>query len=160
MKQRLARPDDFEHVYDLYMEEEANPYLTYDPMPKDAFKKIYDSVLLTNTLYVAELNSEILATYRLIPKTDRQAHTLYVGGFTIHSKFRGMGWGLKVLEQIKKAAHAEGKKRIELTVDIHNTSAIGLYEKAGFRVEGTLSKSYKLSSTNQYYDEYFMALIL
>jgi putative acetyltransferase len=160
MKQRLARPDDFEKVYDLYMEEEANPYLTYDSMPKDAFKTIYNSVLSTNTLYVVEVDSEILATYRLIPKTDRQAHTLYLGGFTIHSKFRGKGWGIKILEQIKKTAHGEGKIRIELTVDIHNTSAIGLYEKAGFRVEGTLSKSYKMSSTNQYYDEYLMAVIL
>jgi ribosomal protein S18 acetylase RimI-like enzyme len=160
MKHRLASPDDFGKVYDLHMEEEANPYLTYDPMPREAFKKIYDSVLLTNTLYLVEGDSDIIATYRLIPKTDRQAHTLYLGGFTISREFRGMGWGIKVLEEIKSMAVADRKKRIELTVDVHNTSAIGLYEKAGFRVEGTLAKSYRLSSTNQYYDEYLMAVIL
>ena len=160
MKHRLAGPDDFGKVYDLYMEEEANPYLTYDPMPKEAFKKIYDSVLPTDTLYVVYVNDDIIATYRLIPKTDRQAHTLYLGGFTIQREFRGMGWGIKVLEEIKSMAVADRKKRIELTVDVHNTSAIGLYEKAGFRVEGTLAKSYRMSSTNQYYDEYLMAVIL
>lgn len=160
MKHRLARSDDFGKVYDLYMEEEANPYLTYDPMPKEAFKKIYDSVMLTHTLYVVEVDTEIIATYRLIPKTDRQAHTLYLGGFTIQREFRGQGWGIKVLEEIKSMVMADRKKRIELTVDIHNTSAISLYEKAGFRVEGTLAKSYRLSTTNQYYDEYLMAVLL
>ena len=160
MKQRLARPEDFEIVYDLYMEKEANPFLTYDPMTKESFKRIYDSVLSTHTLFVVEVDSEVIATFRLIPKTDRQAHTLYLGGFTILQKLRGMGWGIRILDQIKKTANSEGKRRIELTVDIHNTSAISLYEKAGFRVEGTLAKSYKLSMTNQYYDEYIMALIL
>ena len=160
MKLRLADIRDYDKIYEMYMEEEANPFLTYDPMPKEAFKRIYDSLLLTNTLFVVDLDHEIMATYRLIPKTDRQAHTLYLGGFTIHGKFRGQGWGIKILDQIKKLARTEGKKRIELTVDIHNTPAIGLYEKAGFRVEGTMAKSYKLSSTNQFYDEYLMAVLL
>ena len=37
MIHRLADVKDFDHVYDLYMDDYANAYLTYDPMSKGAF---------------------------------------------------------------------------------------------------------------------------
>jgi len=65
-----------------------------------------------------------------------------------------------VLTAIKDHCRQIKKTRIELTVDVDNIAAIGLYKKAGFETEGTLRQSYKLSRTNQYYDEYLMAVIL
>ena len=160
MIHRLADVKDFDHVYDLYMDDYANAYLTYDPMSKGAFKPIYESVVNTKTLFVVEQNGEVIATYRLIPKTDRQQHTVYLGGFTIKDTSRGKGLGSKVLTAIKDHCRQIKKTRIELTVDVDNIAAIGLYKKAGFETEGTVRQSYKLSRTNQYYDEYLMAVIL
>lgn len=160
MFHRLASDRDFDSVYDLYMDEESNRYLTYDPMDKPAFKKIYNDLLKSKSLHVVEAGGEIVGVYRLIPKTDRQAHMIYLGGFTIKKELQGKGLGTQILAQIKNTAIQRNKTRIELTVDINNAAAIRSYKKIGFEIEGIVRKSYRLSSTNQYYDEYLMGLIL
>jgi RimJ/RimL family protein N-acetyltransferase len=156
---RPATEADFNAVYDLYMDETSNIYLTYDPMSKKDFLPIYHKVLATNTMYVAELDKEVIATYRLIPKTDRQAATIYLGGFSVKPSLKGKGIGTKILTHIKNEAAQQGKKRIELTVDIVNEPAINLYKKVGFETEGHIRMSYKRSDTGEYYDEYLMGLI-
>lgn len=160
MIHRLATLQDFESIYDLYMEESANPYLTYDSMDKQDFTVIYNQLLKIETLFVVENEGEIIATYRLIPKTDRQAHTVYLGSFTLKKNQQGKGFGKKILEHIKAQAMGQQKIRIELAVDINNVAAIALYKKSGFEVEGQVRKSYRLSTTNEYYDEYLMAVLL
>ncbi len=160
MIHRLASQQDFESIYDMYMEESANPYLTYDPMNKEDFKKIYTGLLKTETLFVAENEGTIISTYRLIPKTDRQAHTVYLGSFTIKKDFQGKGFGKRILEDVKAYASKQDKVRIELTVDVNNTAAIALYKKTGFDTEGRVRKSYTLAATNEFYDEYLMAVLL
>ena len=160
MVHRLAINKDFNAVYDLYMDEYANAYLTYDPMSREEFKPIFESLLESEALYVVEENNEVMATYRLVPYTARQQHTVHLGGFTIRSGSQGKGIGAKILSDIKKNCEKENKIRIELTVDIDNMRAINLYKKMGFEIEGTVRKSYRLSRTNQFYDEYLMAVLL
>ena len=159
MIHRLAEEKDFSAVYGLYMDTTSNPYLTYDPMPEEDFRPVYNDLLRTGTLYVVEDEKEIISTYRLIPKTARQEHTLYLGSFTVKTSLQGKGFGSKILAQILNGAAAKGKIRVELTVDIHNAPAIALYKKCGFEIEGKVRKSYKLSSTNEYRDEYLMAWV-
>lgn len=160
MIHRLASPQDFPVVYDLYMEKSANPYLTYDPMSKEDFIILYNKLLETETVFVAENEDEIIATYRLISKTDRQSHTIYLGSFTIKNDWQGKGFGKNILDHIKVCAAEQQKVRIELTVDINNAAAIALYKRSGFEIEGVVKKSYRLSATNEYYDEYLMAALL
>lgn len=160
MIHRLASSNDFNAIYDLYMDEYANAYLTYDPMSKEEFKPIFELLLESNTLYVVELNKDVIATYRLVPYTARQQHTVHLGGFTIKNGSQGKGIGAQILSDIKKNCEKENKIRIELTVDVDNMRAINLYKKMGFEIEGTVRKSYRLSRTNQFYDEYLMAVLL
>jgi putative acetyltransferase len=157
---RLGAPEDMDAVYDLYMNEQSNPYLTYDHMDKEEFEKIYNDLLPMDTLYVAEIEGQVIGSYRLIPKTHRQADTVYLGGFVVDPSFKGQGVGSKMLNHIKETAIDEGKKRIELTVDVENEPAIHLYKKIGFLIEGRIRMSYKRSSTGKHYDEYLMGLIL
>ena len=160
MLHRLANTKDFNAVYDMYMDDYANAYLTYDPMSKETFQPIYESLLKTDTLYVVENDGEVMATYRLIPKTDRQQYTIYLGGITIKDTSRGKGFGSQILSSIQQRCHENNKVRIELTVDVDNMPAISLYKKMGFVIEGTVRKSYKRSSSNRFYDEYLMAYII
>jgi len=157
---RLAIEKDFHAVYDLYMDENSNRYLTYDPMERKEFEAIYNELLQTNTLYVVEIGDQIAATYRLIRKTNRESGTVYLGGFVVKDSFRGKGIGARVIEHIKETLGQNEIKRIELTVNIDNSAGIGFYKKHGFKVEGHIRKSYKLSSSANYYDEYLMAFIL
>jgi RimJ/RimL family protein N-acetyltransferase len=160
LEYRLATHSDFNSVYDLYMDRVSNPYLTYDHMTREEFESIYEELLDTKTLYIVESNQRVVASYRLTPKTDRQAHTIYLGGFVVSHSMKGKGIGTTILNHIKKSSVDDGKMRIELTVDINNENAINLYKKVGFIIEGRIRKSYRRSATNVYYDEYLMGLIL
>lgn len=160
MISRLAQISDFDFIYDIYMDSTANPYLTFDFMEREVFKKIYVQLLQTNTLFVAEENGERVGTYRLIPKENRQAHCLYLGSFGVKPSAKGKGYGYRILEEIKQTSKKQGYLRLELTVDIHNDGAIHVYKKAGFEIEGHIRKSYRLASTGQYYDEYLMGVLL
>ena len=156
---RKATPDDRIYIFDLYMNEKANPYLTYDPMPKEAFGTLYKELIASGTLYVASDGEKIVSTFRLISKSHRQSHVLYLGSFVTHVSLQGKGIGTKSLIYIREYAQANGFRRIELTVDLHNDPAIHLYKKAGFEIEGIVRKSYYLKSTGMYYDEYLMSLL-
>jgi len=156
----VATPDDFNDIYEMYMDKTSNKYLTYDPMSRESFQSIFNQLLQSGILFVAKENNEMVGTYQLISKTDRQAHVYYLGSFVVKNSMQGKGYGKEILSAIKKNAIEKGKKRIELTVDMNNLGAIALYEKMGFLVEGVVKKSYRLASTGEYYDEYLMALVI
>lgn len=157
---RLAESRDLQAVFDLYMDQSSNPYLTYDPMSYEAFSSLFTSILQEKNLFVAETDGEIVGTYRLIQKTHRQSHILYLGGFTVKTSMKGKGLGFEILKHIVNVAEAGSLKRIELTVDTENQAAISLYRKVGFQIEGKLKNNYRLLSTGKLYDEYVMALLL
>lgn len=160
MQHRLITQNDFEALYNLYMDESANAYLTYDPMPTEEFNVVFNELLATATVYAVEWNNEVVATYRLVNNKYRQSHIIYIGSFAVKSNMKGKGIGTNILRHIKQRALAIGKKRIELTVAINNNVAVQLYQKNGFEIEGILKKNYSLNSTGEYYDEYLMSLIL
>lgn len=160
MQHRLATPADFDFIYRVYMDEEGNKHLTYDPMGRQDFVAIYDDLLASGTLYVAEEEGRRIGTYRLIPKHYRQAHTVYLGSFGIDPGLKGRGYGTLLLEDIKEVVRRGGRSRIELTVDLDNEAALRLYQKAGFQTEGIIRNSYKLAATGRFYDEYLMAVLL
>lgn len=159
MQHRLVNAQDFGSIYSLYMDAYSNAFLTYDMMEEEDFYKIYLPLVQTKTVYAVEDNHHIVATYRLVPKTDRQAHILYLGSFAVVKDMQGQGSGSMILQQIKTEAVINNKFRIELSVNIDNAPAIRVYQKNGFVVEGKLRNNYRLSSTGKYYDEYLMAWI-
>lgn len=156
---RKASSADRRPVFEMYMDEKSNSYLTFDPMPEDAFEPLYESLLASGSLFVGTDADEIVATFRLIGKSHRQSHVLYLGSFVTRSSLQGKGIGSQSLKYIKEFALANGFRRIELTVDLHNEPAIHLYKKAGFEIEGIVRKSYRLASTGRFYDEYLMSLL-
>ena len=156
---RMASEADQKKIFELYMDEKANPFLTYDPMPEAAFTPLYIELLATKTLFVVLQDDVIAGTFRLIPKFYRQSHILYIGSFVIDPKMQGKGFGSKSMDFIKEYGRTNGFVRIELTVILHNEAAIHLYKKAGFGIEGIVRKNAFLQSTGAYYDEYLMAWI-
>jgi ribosomal protein S18 acetylase RimI-like enzyme len=160
LRYRFAGQQDLLALYDLYMEPSCNPFLTYDQMDVPSFEKIFADLLISNTLYVSEMEGQVVGSFRLIPKTYRQACTVYIGGFVVNPLLKGRGIGSAMMEYIKSDAAKNGYKRIELTVDLKNKAAIALYVKSGFEFEGRLRMSYQYNNEGPYYDEYLMGLIL
>ena len=51
-------------------------------------------------------------------------------------QFRGRGIGTNLIRSVLAASRTVGLHRVELTVRENNASAIGLYKKVGFEIEG------------------------
>jgi ribosomal protein S18 acetylase RimI-like enzyme len=58
--------------------------------------------------------------------------------------YRGQGLGTKLIQTAIEKAKNMGFLRIELEVFPHNTAGLALYEKVGFRHEGTRARAAKL----------------
>jgi RimJ/RimL family protein N-acetyltransferase len=79
-------------------------------------------------------------------------------GIGILAPYRGQGIGKKLLQTAIQKAEQKGLTRIELTVREKNKSAIALYEKFGFRIEGIHKNAVRIEGN--YEDHVFMALLL
>jgi putative acetyltransferase len=89
------------------------------------------------TAIVAVLDGNIVGSAGIGQQNGRRRH---VGGLgmCVHDDFHRRGIGTKLMAAlIDTADNWLDLKRLELTVYVDNTPAIGLYKKFGFEVEGT-----------------------
>jgi L-phenylalanine/L-methionine N-acetyltransferase len=87
---------------------------------------------------VAELNGQVVgsAGLHLAPQLRRR-HCAHLG-ISVDSKAQRQGVGLALMQALCDYADGWAQVlRIELTVFVDNLGAIALYERCGFRVEGT-----------------------
>jgi ribosomal protein S18 acetylase RimI-like enzyme len=78
----------------------------------------------------------------------------YLSNVSVYPEFRSSGIGTKLLSAIEEEAKSVGKKRIVLHAETHNTRAISLYERLGYKIE---SKSPSLKIKNRLYESLKMA---
>jgi ribosomal protein S18 acetylase RimI-like enzyme len=88
---------------------------------------------------------------------NRIKHSAYIV-IGVLKDYRGRKIGTRLLEELDNWARDNGVSRLELTVMVHNESAIGLYQKMGFKIEGLKEKS--LVVDGNFVDEYYMAKII
>lgn len=69
--------------------------------------------------------------------TKPQKDELYVSFFAINKRFRGKGYGRKVLDEVMKIAKFENKSTVKLYVSQTNEIAIHLYQRYGFKIHNT-----------------------
>lgn len=74
-------------------------------------------------------------------------------GMGLLPKYRGQGWGTKLVTQALSIAFKAGLERIELEVFASNVGAIKLYRNFGFCEEGKKRKARKLDGM---YDDIFL----
>lgn len=127
---------------------------TVDEM-KRKIRNIYDT---NSLLLVVEENENVigfLSAERGFANRIKHSAYIVVG---ILSDYRGKGIGTKLFEQLEKWAIENGITRLELTVMVHNDTAIRLYKKMGFKIEGVKERS--LIIDGKYIDEYYMAKLI
>jgi len=80
-------------------------------------------------------------------------------GITVKQEWRGRGVGDTLMTYaVDWARHSGVISRIELQVFTTNTTAIHLYQKHGFEIEGCRRKA--LFREGLYHDDYVMALLI
>lgn len=157
---RKATPQDFEALYETYMDAGNNPFMLWEIMDKEAFLPIVREMVAAGDLYVYEVDGEVVAVYRLTRKQHRLSHVAYLGSFAVHPRFKGLALGTQVMSDIIRDLSDAGVTRLELLVVSDNQKAIEFYKKLGFEVEGVLKHFLKRAASDDYVDELAMALIL
>lgn len=111
-----------------------------------------------NLLLVAENDKDIvgfLSAERGV--YNRIKHTAYIV-VGIREAFRGKGIGSEFFKKLDLWARENDITRLELTVMCPNKTAIHLYEKNGFMIEGIKKNS--MFVDGEYVDEFYMAKLL
>lgn len=111
----------------------------------------------TDLLLVAELDGSVVGTAGLYPAgaSQRRCHALTIG-ISVLTEAQGRGVGSALMGAVCDYADRwVGALRLELSVYTDNTRAIGLYQKCGFVIEGTM-RGYALRD-GQFADTHAMA---
>jgi RimJ/RimL family protein N-acetyltransferase len=77
----------------------------------------------------------------------------------IHQDFQNVGLGTVMMKKAIELARENGFHRLGLTVIADNHIAIAVYEKVGFKKEGTAKEAF-YGDDHRYHDEVEMGLLL
>lgn len=161
MTLRIATEKDFNPIYEIYMDPTVNPYMGFEVLSPSDFRPIYQEISQPpSTTYVYESDHQVHAVCIVTRKKRRQAHGALIKSLGVKSQSQGKGIGRKFLEELIEMLRQENYARIELTVEADNPTAIRLYEKLGFKKEGTLKNFFKRAEENHFIDELWMGLLL
>ena len=85
----------------------------------------------TRPLVLRQLISSVLRSFTHQDMEPGAIELTYIG---VASDQRGKGWGKELLNAFMEASRLNGYRLVIVSVEIENTSAVALYEKAGFKI--------------------------
>lgn len=163
MEIRLIQPSDTKAFVAFYKKlTSETDYMLFTPAEtsqkaakEEDFIKKYDDY---KQVFIAEEDGKIVG-YLGIGRSHLEKLThvakLTVGVLEDHKR---QGIATKLIKFAEKWAKEKGVKRLELTVVTKNKPAVTLFQKTGFKEEGTRKKSMKIEE--KYFDEFLMAKTL
>jgi RimJ/RimL family protein N-acetyltransferase len=108
---------------------------------------------------VAEFKGEIIGILNCRGGSRTSTQHTAVLGMSVSREWRNKGVGSFLLEHVIRWARENPiVSRIELNVFVDNATAVHLYSKVGFQIEGRRRKS--IFRSGKYHDDYVMALLL
>ncbi len=144
--------------------DEETQFMMFEPgernMTVEEQTQLIRNVLSQNNqmIFVVEHEDQLVGFLEALGGNYRRNHDCVYIVIGIRHDFAGQGIGSELFEALEKWAVDHRLHRLELTVMSHNERAIHLYQKMGFKTEGTKKDS--LLVNGRYVDEYYMARIL
>lgn len=132
----------------------------FNPTVKEEEKFIQSQIdSEVDILIVAETDGEIIGICGLNGNINKKIRHSAEFGLAIEQESCGMGIGKNLMKAGIEWGKENGISRITLKVDTNNYTAISLYLKLGFEIEGTLRND-KMLVDGSYISGYTMALLL
>jgi putative acetyltransferase len=153
---RLARPSDEAAVYRIYVHPAVVPFLTYDPLTREAFAAVFAGYLADGDFYVWEHEGEVAGFYKATRMAGRAAHVAHLGPLAIDPDRHGEGLGQAMLRDALERLESEGATRVELMAEADNARGLRFYEQLGFVREGVQRLAYRRAGEADYVDEVVM----
>ena len=148
----------FHRALDLVARERRYLAFLEAPPPESTRAFVLDHIKHGHPQFVALSAGEVVGWCDITPK-DRPTYAHGgVLGMGLLPPFRGQGIGADLIRRSFDAARAFGLHRVELTVRENNTSAVKLYRKVGFEVEGLLRDAVQVDGA--YENVILMAVLL
>jgi L-phenylalanine/L-methionine N-acetyltransferase len=137
---RRAEPDDYSAVYELFKNPKVYSGTLQLPYPsREQWRRRLAETSEGRYNLVAVVGDRVIGMVGVETFTrPRRSHVGRIG-ICVHDEWQGKGVGTALMRAILDLAdNWLNLRRLELEVYADNESAIGLYERMGFEVEGTL----------------------
>ena len=118
----------------------------------------YDEVLAIVAVIKEKNEQRIVGSASL--KFNPHEHSKHKAelGITVYDDYQNIGIGTALVKHLLNIARIKKLKKVWLQVNTDNNTAIHIYKKAGFKIEGKLCKERCIKG--KYRDEYRMAILL
>lgn len=131
---------------------------TTQEFPPEQTVEFVKSIIKHNYTQFLLIDNETVAGWcDIIPKPQIILSHCGVLGMGLLKEYRGQGWGKRLIRTAIDDAFSKKIERIELEVFESNETAISLYKKVGFTVEG---KKIKAKKFNGVYDNVVLMALL
>ena len=143
---RRARPHDHDAIWDIFHEVVAEGETYAYPPDTDREEAMRLWVEEPRATYVAEHEGAIRGTYYIKSNQPELGWHVCNAGYMVRSDARGRGIGRALCEHSLQEARRLGYRAMQYNLVVAtNRGAIGLWEKIGFEIIGTLPKAYRHS---------------
>jgi RimJ/RimL family protein N-acetyltransferase len=149
--------DGFRDCVDEVARERQYLAMLQAPAPEQVREFVLGQIRANSPHYVALAEGAVVGWCDVIAKPRETLSHSGTLGMGVRAAHRGRGIGKALMERTLEGARNRGFTRVELTVRADNTRARGLYERLGFKLEGTCRNHIRVDGS--YYDSYLMAVL-
>jgi putative acetyltransferase len=114
---RLATWNDFDRVYEIYVDPAVIPYLGFEPMSRADFRPVYQDLLASGVFHVVELEGTVDGFYKAVRQEGRSSHVVTLGAARRRAGAKGQrlrghdarGGDLPIASRGRPAIRADGR---------------------------------------------------
>ena len=128
----------FHNYFDEIYGDELNPKITSEEDIKNTLIAGFNDE--KHDILVIEIKGTVIGFADLwtYPEFVHSGNSAYIQNIFVIEKFRGQGWGKKMIEELLHIAKTRKATAIHVTTSKKNVKAIQLYKKMGIADEGVL----------------------
>lgn len=144
---RSAGPDDLDAMYHLFAQVQAihaseEPEFFRPPVKDEAFSRYFEGLLEDESqhLVLACIDGEAVGFVQYfvgeVGQTafQRARRLAYIHGLVVAEDHRRAGYGLRLIEHVKREAKRQGVAQLGIDFWSFNDAARGCFRKAGFKI--------------------------